>query len=153
MKKFKISNLLEIENIIQNAKVCSLAMISDNKPYCVPMNFGYSDGIIYLHGAPEGKKYDSLKQNAEVCVSFYTDDSLHIVNEKVACSYSMKYKSVLAQGKIEFVNDVEEKARILNIIMRNYSGRDNFEYSKPALENVCVFYLKPKDLTAYKRGY
>ncbi|MDD3858707.1 MAG: pyridoxamine 5'-phosphate oxidase family protein [Bacteroidales bacterium] len=153
MKKFVIKDLKEIENIILKSKVCSLAMISNNKPYCVPMNFGYADGYIFLHGAPEGKKFEALKQNPEVCLSFYIDDSLHIVNESVACSYSMKFRSVLAQGKVEFVNDIDEKARILNIIMKNYTERDNFKYSRPALENVSVFFLKPSELTAYKRGY
>ncbi|HNQ66972.1 MAG TPA: pyridoxamine 5'-phosphate oxidase family protein [Bacteroidales bacterium] len=153
MKKFLITDLQEIEKIITNAKVCSLAMISENKPYCVPMNFGYDDGIIYLHGAPEGKKFNALKENPDVCISFYTDEALNIVHENVACSYSMKYKSVVASGSVVFVDEIEEKVRILNIIMKNYSGRDNFTYSKPALQNVSVFYLKPNELTAYKRGY
>lgn len=153
MKKFLIKDITEIEEIINNSKVCSLAMISKDQPYCVPMNFGYEDGIIYLHGAPEGKKTDALKNNTDVCISFYTDDKLHVVSESVACSYSMKYRSVLARGSVIFVNDIEEKERILNIIMRNYTERTMFKYSKPALENVCVFYLKPVELTAYKRGY
>lgn len=153
MKKFLITDKSEIEEIFFKAKVCALALISDNKPYCVPMNFGYSDGIIYLHGAPDGKKMAALKENPEVCLSFYIDDNLHVVNENIACSFSMKFRSVLASGRVVFVNDIHEKEKILNIIMKNYTERSGFKYSKPALENVCVYYLKPTELTAYKRGY
>ena len=117
------------------------------------MNFGYVDGIFYFHGAPFGKKIDALKINPNICVSFYSDAELNVRHEDVACSYSMKFKSVLAHGEIEFVDDNEEKARILNIVMKNYCGRDNFTYSKPSLDNVSVFYLVPKSITAFKRGY
>lgn len=153
MKKFEITEQNEIDEIINNAKNCSLAMIDNDKPYCVPMNFGYHSGIIYLHGASFGRKVGALKLNPEVCISFYVDEVLNVRHENVACSYSMKFKSVLAKGKVEFVTDNDEKARILNIVMKNYSGRDDFTYSKPALDGVCVFFVKPDELTAFKRGY
>lgn len=153
MKKFEITSREEIDEIINKCTVCSLAMVDNGKPYCVPMNFGYSDGIIYLHGAPFGRKIDVLKNNPDVCISFYSDEILNVRHESVACSYSMKFKSVLAHGQVVFVQDLDEKARILNIVMKNYSGRDDFSYSKPALEGVCIFYVKPIEITAFKRGY
>ncbi len=153
MKKFEVTEQSEIGNIIDNAAVCTMALIDDGKPYCVPMNFGFHDGLIYLHGAPFGRKIDALKKNPEVCLSFYTDEELNVRHENVACSYSMKYKSVLVHGSVVFVTDNDEKARILNIVMKNYCGRDDFSYNKPALEGVCVFYVKPEEITAFKRGY
>jgi nitroimidazol reductase NimA-like FMN-containing flavoprotein (pyridoxamine 5'-phosphate oxidase superfamily) len=153
MKKFELTSREEIDEIISKCTVCSLAMVDNGKPYCVPMNFGYDNGIIYLHGAPFGRKIDVLKKNLDVCISFYSDEILNVRHENVACSYSMKFKSVLAHGQVVFVNDLDEKARILNVVMRNYSGRDDFSYSKPALEGVCIFYVKPTEITAFKRGY
>jgi len=153
MKKFQIYNREEIDKIINNVDTCTLSMVDLNKPYAVPMNFGYSDGIVYFHGAPIGKKIEILKQNPYVCVSFYSDQSLHIRHENVACSYSMKFKSVLIHGKVTFVEENNEKSRILNIIMKKYSGRDDFDYSKPSLDNVNVFYVIPNEITAFKRGY
>lgn len=153
MKKFEIKEKNEIDEIINNARVCTMALIDEGKPYCVPMNFGYHDGLIYLHGGPDGRKIKALTKNPEVCLSFFTDEKLNVRHENVACSYSMKYKSVLAHGSIVFVTDIDEKARILNIVMKNYCGRDNFTYNKPALEGVCVFYVKPDEITAFKRGY
>jgi uncharacterized protein len=153
MKKFEIKLQSEIDGIINNSTVCTLSLIDRNKPYCVPMNFGYDNGVIYLHGAPVGRKIEALKKNPEVCISFYTDEAMNIRDENVACSYSMKFKSVLAHGAVVFVEDNDEKARILNIVMKNYSGRDDFKYNKPALDGVCIFYVKPVEMTAFKRGY
>jgi len=153
MKKIEITELSEIELIINSSDVCTLSLIDNGKPYCVPMNFGYNDGIIYFHGAPFGRKIDALNINPDVCVSFYSGEELNVRHENVACSYSMRYKSVLAHGKIVFVDNPDEKSRILNIVMKQYSGRDDFKYSKPALENVNVFYLKPDNFEAFKRGY
>ncbi len=153
MKKIEITELPEIELIINSSDVCTLSLIDNGKPYCVPMNFGYNDGIIYFHGAPFGRKIDALNINPDVCVSFYSGEELNVRHENVACSYSMRYKSVLAHGKIVFVDNPDEKSRILNIVMKQYSGRDDFKYSKPALENVNVFYLKPDNFEAFKRGY
>lgn len=153
MKKFELTSREEIDEIIKSCSVCSLAMVDDGMPYCVPMNFGYDDGIIYLHGAPFGRKIDVLKNNPDVCISFYSDEELNVRHENVACSYSMRFKSVLAHGSVVFVNDLDEKARILNVVMKNYCGRDDFSYSKPALEGVCIFYVKPIEISAFKRGY
>ncbi len=153
MKKIEIFEIQEIENIILSSNTCSLAMIDNNEPYCVPMNFGYDNGIIYFHGSRVGRKIDVLKKNPNVCVSFYSDESLNIRHENVACSYSMRYKSVLVTGKITFVEGNDKKAEYLNIIMQNYTNRNDFKYSKPALDNVCVYYLALDNFTAYKRGY
>ncbi len=153
MKKFEIQSVEEIKSILDSTDACTLSMVDGDKPYCVPMNFGYADGKVYFHGAPFGRKLEILKKNPHVCISFYSDQSLHIRHENVACSYSMKFKSVLMHGKVQFVEDNDEKARILNIVMKKYSGRDDFCYSKPALDNVNVFYVEPTEVTAFKRGY
>ncbi len=153
MKKHQITENNEIDEIINKAGVCTLSLIDNGKPYCVPMNFGYHDGIIYLHGASFGRKIDALLINPNVCISFYIDEALNVRHENVACSYSMKYKSVLAHGSIVYVEDLDEKAKILNIVMKNYCGRDDFKYSNPALKGVHIFYLKPIEITAFKRGY
>ncbi|MCX7697827.1 MAG: pyridoxamine 5'-phosphate oxidase family protein [Bacteroidales bacterium] len=132
----------ELENIIRNCKVCYLSMVDLNgKPYVVPMNFGYENHTLFFHGYGEGKKIQILKINPNVCIAFSTSEELVWQHEDVACSYFMKYKSVLVEGKVYFVEDLEEKRKILNIIMKHYTGRDNFQYNIPALKNVCVFYV------------
>lgn len=53
-KEIKDKNI--IQWILKEAQVCRIALCNDNKPYIIPMNFGFKDNYIYLHSAAEGKK-------------------------------------------------------------------------------------------------
>ena len=133
----------EITDIIDKCDACFLAMVDpDGLPYVVPMNFGYEEGIIYLHSAKTGRKIDILKNNPETCMAFSTDHKLFSRHETVACSYGMDYRSVLAFGKVVFIEDYDEKVRALNIIMRKYTGKE-FSYNAPAVNNVEVYKVIP----------
>jgi nitroimidazol reductase NimA-like FMN-containing flavoprotein (pyridoxamine 5'-phosphate oxidase superfamily) len=124
-----------------------VAMVDlDGKPYVLPFNFGYKDSRLYIHSGPDGKKIDIWKKNPEVCISFSSDYKMNIRHEDVACSYSMKYKSVLVHGSVKSISELDEKTRILNVIMGKYSERDDFTYSQPALKNVAVFEIEIREI-------
>jgi uncharacterized protein len=147
------NNPKTIQKIIDKCEACYVGMIDQNlKPYVLPFNFGYEDGVIYLHSAMSGKKIDILKNNPSVCISFSTDHQLFHRHEPVACSYGMKYRSVLAYGEIVFIDDYGEKVRILNIIMKKYAGRE-FDYNAPAVNNVCIYKLTPVTIEGKESGY
>ena len=69
-KDKEISDTKEIEEIIKRAKVCRLAMTDENRPYMVPLCFGYSEGVLYFHSANRGKKLDILNKNNRICFEF-----------------------------------------------------------------------------------
>ena len=153
MKNRVIQLKEEIERIIQQCDVCNLAMVDlENKPYVIPMNFGYEQDAIYLHSAQTGRKMDILAKNRQVSLSFSTDHELRWQSEKVACSYSMKYRSVLASGRVEFIEDPDEKVSALNIIMKNYTDRE-FTYNDPAIREVAVFKVVVEKLEGRAYGY
>jgi uncharacterized protein len=56
-------------------------------------------------------------------------------------------------GCVFFIEDIDEKKAAMNVIMRQYSGRNDFDYNLPAIKNVSLFKLIPDEITAYKRGY
>lgn len=70
----------------------------------------------------------------------------------MACSYGYDYKSVIASGRIEFIEDFEAKVLALNIIMRKYTGRD-FAYNSPAVNNVAVYRVTPSLIQGKVSGY
>ncbi|MEI6434176.1 MAG: pyridoxamine 5'-phosphate oxidase family protein [Bacteroidota bacterium] len=143
----------EIEGIILKCQWCHVAMVDkDGKPYVIPMNFGYRDGTIFLHGAHSGKKIDILQNNPEVCINFSTDHLLRYQNEQVACSWSMKYRSVLCYGQVEFIAEPEAKTQALDIIMSQFSG-NQFKYNPPSLREVSVFCVKVKRYEGRIFGY
>ena len=153
MKNRVISLKEEIERIIGQCDVCNLAMTDlDNHPYVIPMNFGYAGDTVYLHSAQTGRKIDILRKNKRVCISFSTDHELRWQSEKVACSYSMRYRSVLAYGDVEFVEDHQDKIAALNVIMKNYTDRE-FKYNEPSLRDVAVFKVLVDQLEGRAYGY
>jgi uncharacterized protein len=143
-----------IEEIVTSCEVCSVGMIDqDNMPYTLPFNFGFENETVYLHSAPSGKKIEVLKSNPNVCIVFSTAHELYKQSENVACSYGMRYKSVLVRGKVEFIEDFDEKKRILNIIMKQYTKRDDFAYSVPSVNGVAVMKVVADKIEAKAFGY
>jgi hypothetical protein len=124
----------------------------EGKPYVVPMNFGFEEDTIYLHSAQKGKKIDALKNNAAVCVNFTTDHVLRYQDEQVACSWSMKYKSVLCYGKVEFIEDETLKRKALDVVMKQYTDRE-FKYNDPSIREVNCWVVKVRKFDARVYGY
>jgi len=124
----------------------------EGMPYLLPFNFGYADGIIYFHSAKVGRKIDILSLNPNVCVEFSTDYQLRFQNENVGCSYTMNYRSVLAYGKVEFIDDPDQKIRIMNYVMKNYASGD-FVYSPPSMHEVACWIVRIQKLEGRTNGY
>ncbi len=157
MKAILTENPEEIEQVIASCEYCFLGLAStEGEPYVVPMNFGFRDGIIYLHSAPDGNLVEMATRNNRICVSFCAQMMVTHQHPDVACSYSMDSKSVVAFGQVEFVEDLGEKERMLNILMEKYAPGKRFSYSEPALRNVKVWKIEPEKITCkckerYKR--
>ncbi len=151
MKTFTIEERERVEKILKMCKVCFVGMVDDGRPYVIPMNFGYEDGIIYLHSAQEGRSIRAMENNPNICVTFCTDTELIRQHPEVACSYRMKAASVICEGKVEFEEDFDEKIKILNIIMRQYIDKE-FTYSTPAVNNVKIWKLPLKNVGAKEFG-
>jgi len=143
----------EILEVIDKCEACHMAMVDENQhPYLVPMNFGRVGKEIYLHSSAQGKKIDILRHNPQICLEFSTDYFLRYQSEQVACSWSMKYRSVLMFGQVEFIEGSEEKMKAMNHIMLKYAGRE-FPYNMPSIHEVCVFKLVPEEITTRAYGY
>jgi uncharacterized protein len=139
MRNRKLDKPEEIIEIINKCQVCHVSMVdAKGKPYVIPMNFGFENDVVYLHSAKSGKKIDILKTNPEVCINFTTDHLLRYQDENVACSWSMKYRSVLVFGKVEFIEDDQEKTTHLDRVMRNYTPKE-FKYNSPSIREVCCW--------------
>lgn len=148
-----ISKQSELDEIINQSEVCYMAMVDeDGLPYNLPFNFAYEAGVLYFHSGSFGKKIDILKKKPEVCVVFSTGHELHHHDVEIGCSYSMKYRSVIAYGKVEFIDDIEQKTILMNKVMLKYTQRE-FTYSIPAITNVACFKVVIAKITGKKRGY
>ena len=152
MKTIELEEEEKIEAIIAKCDICFVGMCDEDcRPYVIPMNFGYRDGVIYLHSGPTGHSIDILNRNNQVCVTFSADHELVFQHPKVACSYRMKAKSIICRGRVEFIEDLAEKREALNIIMQHYSARE-FAYSDPAVINVKIWAIPVDEISAKEYG-
>ena len=153
MRLRKLNNHEEIIAIISKCQFCHVAMVDpEGKPYMVPMNFGFDNDIIYLHSAQEGKKIDCLKKNPEVCVNFTTDHDLRYQHKEVACSWNMRYRSVICYGKVEFIEDPDLKREALNVVMKQYTDGE-FNYNDPSIREVNCWTVKVEQFDGRVYGY
>ena len=128
----------QIESIIRQSDVCFVGMAdTDGTPYVLPMNFGYKDGVIYLHSAQDGRSISILERNPKVCITF--------------SSYRMRSKSVIAWGKVAYEEDFDKKVEALDIIMKQYSDK-TFRYSDPAVRNVKIWTVDIDEVSCKEFG-
>ena len=120
----------------------------DNKPYIVPVIFGYQDNCLYFHSANQGKKIDILKEHKQVCVEM--DIDYEIKKHKSPCAWGMKYKSIIGFGKASFIDDIEGKKEAFALIMNHYSKGEVFEFKERALNRINVIRLELESLTGKK---
>jgi Predicted flavin-nucleotide-binding protein len=142
-----------IEWILKKTTVCRIALCNNEIPYIVPMNFGFKDNCLYLHSASEGQKIDIININNNIC--FEVDLETEIVTADNACSWGMKYYSIIGFGNAHFIKDNGEKEDALNIIMQKYSHKSDksFEYLKSVLDKTAVIKVEIDSLTGKKSGY
>ncbi|TNF40308.1 MAG: pyridoxamine 5'-phosphate oxidase family protein [Bacteroidetes bacterium] len=151
MRTLVINKLEEINKIILACKTCWLGMSANDLPYVLPMNFALDGDTVILHSAQSGRMWETLKQNQNVCINWTLGEELAWQDVKVGCSYRVKSKSVLVEGKVEFVDDFEEKTRCLQLLMSQYSDRE-FKFSKPAIENVGILKVAIEKISAKEFG-
>ena len=143
-KEKEITNREDIEKFLRQSKVCRLAMVDGDKPYMVPLNFGYSDGCLFFHCAKQGRKIDLIKKNPNIC--FEVDELIKLNKASLACDWGIDFKSVIGSGKAQFLEDSKEKTQALHAIMSQYSGR-TFEYPDEMLEKTLVIKVVIDEMT------
>lgn len=148
-KEKEITDRSEIESIIGRAMVCRLALADQNRPYVVPLCFGYKDNSLFFHSAVEGKKIDILKKNN--MVSFEFDVDYEIIKADKACSWGLTYKSVIGFGRALFIEEFDSKCRALDIIMQHYGG-ESFEFPAEKVNNTLIIKVEIEHMTGKQSG-
>ena len=96
--------------VLRGQKYLSLAMCQDNRPYLVSLNYAFSEAerCFYVHCAPEGRKLDMLRANPAVWGQVIEDRG-YLLGK---CAHA--YRSVMFEGRAEFVEDLAEKRLALS---------------------------------------
>jgi len=149
-KDKEISDESAIKSIIEEANVCRLGMVNGNKPYIVPLCFGFQDNVLYFHGSAKGQKIDIIRKNPNVCFEF--DRITEPVASENACDWGMKYQSVIGFGKAVFIESSDEKRKALGVIMAQYSERE-FRFPENMFKVTSVIKVAIESMTAKQSGF
>ncbi len=139
----EITDINEIERILNQADVCRVALVDGEFPYIIPMCFGYTlesgELALYFHSAAHGKKMELLKENNNA--AFEIDKLNEILPGENACSFSASFECITGHGTIDVINGIE-KITGLNTIMAKYdhTGREH-KYSEQMLNSVAILKL------------
>jgi len=151
MRKVKqeITDPSEIEEILQSAEVCRLAMSHNGIPYIVPLNYGYEEGTLYFHCAATGLKIDILRENDLVC--FEVESHVKLITSEIPCDWSQYYRSVIGWGKAELITDPDERRKALVILMNHYEERD-WEIPEAKIDRTMVIRVRIDHMTGKRDG-
>ncbi|WP_167954827.1 pyridoxamine 5'-phosphate oxidase family protein [Anaerosporobacter faecicola] len=143
----EVKDLQEMEEIITMCKTCHIGMVDEERPYVVPLNFGYErveeHFIFYFHCAKEGRKLSILHKNPQVALELSVEGEP--VHPETPCNSGYYYSSFMGEGSVEFVEDSEEKCKALSLLMMQQIGK-KVTFEKKQADTVCVFKV---DLVEY----
>lgn len=152
-KDREITDPARIESILKRGQIVHLGMVDGDRPYVVPMHYGYvyENGALtlYLHCAGEGRKLDVLRANPSVFAEIETGVT-PISGGDDACAYGAAYESVMAAGRAVIVEDPAEKDRGLRLLMKAQTGRD-FAIPPQRAAAVTVLRVDAEEVTAKSR--
>ena len=149
-KDRQITDFDKIVDIIDRCDCCRVGFYDEEakQVYIVPLNFGYTvEGekiTFYYHGAHEGRKIDLIRTAPNV--GFEMDTNYKLNEAEVACEFSARFQSIIGNGVISLIEDVEEKKHGLDIIMQHVSGRGGWDYPEQMVKNMSVMKLEVEEM-------
>lgn len=111
--------------ILQKATSGTLALLgAGGYPYAVPLSYVYSDGKLYFHSALAGHKVDAIRNYDKA--SFCVIDSDDVKPQQ----YTTYYRSVIAFGRIQIVDDEEQRLAAARLLGNRYNPGHDEELQK-----------------------
>lgn len=147
-KDKEIENRDLIEQIIVKAQVCRLGLSNNNKPYIVPVSYGYDGTFIYFHTAVEGTKIDYMSTNPQICFELEHDVKI-ITNDSLACKWTHSFYSVIGFGTVQEITDHQHKVKAFNQIMMHYSGKE-WDFDDEMLNKTRLWQITIEQVTGKK---
>lgn len=149
-KEQEITDQAELDAILARAAVCHLGMVDGDRPYVVPVCYGYRDRALYVHSAPEGYKIELLRRNPQVC--FQVEADLALQPAEKACGWGIQYSSVIGWGRAVFLDDAAQKRAALDVIMAHYGASGPYVYAEKTLAKTTILKVEIESMTG-KRSY
>lgn len=111
MKKLARDEAFAVE-VLKTAPFATLALAGDDgRPYCVPVNTVWHDGVLYFHCAGVGEKWEILKNEPPVCLTAVTNVCL------MPAHYDTAYDCAMVRGRAVVVTDEDERRGAMRVLV------------------------------------
>src|SRR5262249_49351349 len=100
-----------INAILDEGLVCHVGFTAEGQTYVIPTMYARVGDAIYFHGSAASRMLRGLASGLNVCVTVTLVDG--IVLARSVFNHSMNYRSVVALGNAELVDEPEEKREAL----------------------------------------
>ncbi|MCH5345411.1 MAG: pyridoxamine 5'-phosphate oxidase family protein [Acetatifactor sp.] len=146
-KDREVTDAMKITDIIRRCSCCRIGFYDDGEVYIVPLNFGYeikdNAYVFYFHGAKEGRKIDLIHKSPNVGFEMDTDYALYSRSENdIACNYTARFQSIIGNGIMNIVTELEEKKKGLSLLMEHNTGKREWNFDEKMVNAVTVFKLQ-----------
>ncbi len=142
----EITDLREIEEILDASSVLYLGAADRDGPYVVPLCFGYHSGSIFFHSASEGKKIRCLDYCSSV--SFSCTSEFRIIQKDAPCRWTLEFRSISGYGTARRLASLEEKHHGMCCIMEHYRHTGTMDF--PSLKSTEVYCIDIASMTGKK---
>ena len=143
-KERQVTDVSQIKDFILSEQILRVGFHDKDDIYIVPVNYGFvyhdENYTFYFHGAKSGRKYELAKLNPKV--GFEIDGKYSLVGGEVACDYTAHYQSIIGNGILTLVENLDEKVLALNSIMNQTTHKSEWTYSNEMLNVVAIFKLE-----------
>jgi uncharacterized protein len=154
-KQCEITDREQVGKVLSGCTIGRMATLgADGYPYITPVNFVWYNEAVYFHSSRTGEKLENIRRDPRVC--FEVDIPLSYLDlgsnpEANPCRLHQLYHCVIIRGKAVIVEDREEKAELLNALVRAHEPGVEFTAvtsETPALAACAVVKISPEQLSA-----
>ncbi len=157
LKKREITDPEILKEILESCEVVRIGAMDEDGMFIVPMNYGYEiqeekgslQVCLYLHGAKEGRKAAAFATNPRVAVEM--DYNHEVITGDYTCAYSYAYRSIMGNGTITEVTELEAKIKGLEKIMAHLAPGAKIAFLPEMVERVAVWRIDINTFTGKER--
>jgi hypothetical protein len=101
-----------IYKILDEGFVCHVGFTADGQTFVIPTMYARVGDAVYFHGSAASRMLRGVSSGLNVCVTVTLVDGM--VLARSVFNHSMNYRSVVALGNAEIVEEPEEKLQALH---------------------------------------
>jgi len=133
-----------MKKMLGRAGLCHISMMDGDRPYTLPLTYGYKDKCIYINSAPGGKKIELLSRNPEVQFEIQCTEGNLRGNSSVKKPASCQ--SLVGHGRVEIISDTPGKRSGMEVIMSQHGASDLDDLDPKDMDYLVILKLNIESL-------